>query len=146
MRRRVFFLMGMLGALAAAGAAPAALAADKPPTTKPSSIKPPVIAPRPVDRIDSLIATEVAGHLTIQAKGAVGSGGWHGAMLKQLKSGPADLHTIVVQFVATPPVPNRAVIMGRLPIGAKTTLPMRRGIVSVRAVSGSNEITTQILK
>ncbi|HWC63670.1 MAG TPA: hypothetical protein VG501_08610 [Rhizomicrobium sp.] len=135
--RRIPLLIVMLGVLAAPAAA-----ADKP---RIAPVVPP-IPPRPVDRIDSLIATQAAGHITIQAKGAVGSGGWHGAMLKQLKSGPADQHTIVVQFVATPPPPNRAVIMGLLPIGAKTTLRMRRGIVSVRAVSGSNEITTQILK
>jgi hypothetical protein len=141
--RRIYFLMAML---AVTGAPPPALAAEKAPINKPSAIKQPAVPPRPVERIDSLIATEVAGQLTIQAKGAVGSGGWHGAMLKQLKPGPADLHTIVVQFLATPPPPNRAVIMGLLPIGAKTTLRMRRGIVSVRAVSGSNEITTQILK
>jgi hypothetical protein len=110
------------------------------------SAKPPVIAPRPVERIDSLIATEVAGRITIQAKGAVGSGGWRGAMLKPVKSGSGDQHTIVLQFVATPPSPSRAVIMGLLPVGASTTMPMRRGIVSVRAISGSNEITTQILR
>jgi hypothetical protein len=132
--RRVPFFMVMLGVLAAPGFLMPVWAAA------------PAISPKPVDRIDSLIATEAAGRVTIQAKGAVGSGGWHGAMLKQVKSGPGDPHTLVVQFVATPPPSNRAVIVGLLPIGAKTTLLMRRGIVSVRAVSGSNEITTQILK
>jgi hypothetical protein len=134
--RRIPLLMAVLCAMAPSATSLGVLAADKPP----------VIPARPVDRIDSLIATEVAGRVTIEAKGAVGSGGWHGAMLKTAKSGPNDQHTIVLQFVATPPPSNRAVIMGLLPIGAKTTLRMRRGIVSVRAVSGSNEITTQILK
>jgi hypothetical protein len=76
----------------------------------------------------------------------VGSGGWRGAVLKPVKSGPGEQHTIVVQFVAVPPPPNRAVIMGLIPIAASTTVRLRRGIVSVRAISGSNEITTQILK
>lgn len=110
----------------------ASRAADRPP------------APQPVVRIDSLIATEANGVLVIQAKGAVGSGGWRGAMLKQVKS--PDAHIVVVQFLATPPLPGKAVIPGLLPVSASTTIRIRGGIVTVRALSGSNEITTEILK
>ena len=42
----------------------------------------------------------------IQARGAVGSGGWRAARLRPLKAGPADAHTIVVEFVAIPPAPE----------------------------------------
>jgi hypothetical protein len=108
--------------------------------------KPLPVQPRLVVRIDSLIATAAKGSVVIQARGAVGSGGWRTAKLRILKTAPADAHTIVVEFVAVPPSPNQAVIEGLLPVVANATLPMRRGIFSVRAVSGSNEITTQILK
>jgi hypothetical protein len=108
--------------------------------------KPPVVPPRLIARIDGLIATATNGKVVIQARGAVGSGGWRAAKLRTLKTIPADAHTIVVEFVAVPPSPNQAVIAGLLPIAANATLPMRRGLFSVRAVSGSNEITTQILK
>jgi hypothetical protein len=108
--------------------------------------KPPVMSPKLVARIDSLFATETGGKVVIQAKGAVGSGGWRGAKLRPLKSGAADIHTIVVEFVASPPQPTQAVITGLLPVAANTVIRMRKGVVSVRVVSGSNEITTQILK
>jgi hypothetical protein len=108
--------------------------------------RPPPVQPRLVARIDSLIATATKGSVVIQARGAVGSGGWRAANLRPLKIIPADVHTIIVEFVAVPPSPNQAVIAGLLPIAANAILPMRRGIFSVRVVSGSNEITTQILK
>jgi hypothetical protein len=125
--RRIYLLAAMI-----CGLALPALAVDKAP------------APKPVLRIDSLIATETAGNLTIEAKGAVSSGGWRGAMLKTVKSN--DAHTIVVQFLATPPPPDQVVVMVLLPVSASTTIKMRKSVVSVRGVSGSNEITTQILK
>jgi len=106
------------------------------------------IAPgQPVSRVDSVIATEKGGRLTVQAKGAVTSGGWKRAVLKPVKSiTPADAHVLVLNFMAEPPQPTDAVIPGLLPVAAAISLKARKGIVSVRAVSGSNEITTQILK
>ena len=106
--------------------------------------KPPVIQPRPVTRIDSLIATEANGSVTIEAKGAVSSGGWRGAVLKPVRA--SDPHAIVVEFLAIPPPPTEAVIMVLLPVTARATVRMRKGVVSVRAESASNQITTQILK
>jgi hypothetical protein len=108
--------------------------------------KPAPIPPRPIARIDGLFATLSKGNVLIQAKGAVDSGGWRQARLRPVKSTAADARTIVVEFVATPPAPTQAVIEGLLPVAAATTLHMRRGVVSVRVTSGSNEITTQILK
>ena len=108
--------------------------------------KPPVAQPRLVARIDGLIAIAAKGHVVIQARGAVGSGGWREARLRPLKTGPGDAHTIVAEFVANPPAPSQAVIEGLLPIAANATLKLRPGVFSVRVVSGSNEITTQILK
>jgi hypothetical protein len=102
---------------------------------------------RAVSRIDGLMATEKGGRLTVQAKGAVPSGGWKHAALKPRKSTtPADAHVLVLDFVAEPPQPSDAVIPGLLPVTATITLKARKGTVSVRAVSAANEITTQILR
>ena len=107
----------------------------------------PVITDKPVARIDSLIATAKGGHITIHARGAVTGGGWKHVMLKPVKPNlPGDAHTLVVEFVAQPPPSNEAVIPGLLPVNAALTLKARKGLVSVRAISAANEITTQILK
>ena len=108
---------------------------------------PEAAAATPVARIDSLIATEKDGRLTIQVKGAVTGGGWKHAALKPIKSiAPGDAHVLVLDFVAEPPDPTRAVIPGLLPVAAAITLTARKGLVSVRVVSSSNDITSQILK
>ena len=105
------------------------------------------VADKPVARIDSLIATQKNGKILIRASGAVTGGGWTRIALKPVKPTlPADAHTIVVEFVGQPPPPNEAVIPGLLPVTASLTLKSRKGVVTVRAVSDANEITTQILK
>jgi len=107
----------------------------------------PVITEKPVARIDGLIATAKGRNVVIQARGAVTGGGWKKPVLKPVKSTlPGDAHTIVVEFVAQPPPSNLAVIPGLLPVTATLTVRNRKGIISVRAVSAVNEITTQILK
>ena len=105
----------------------------------------PVAPDKPVARIDSLTATLRKGRVVIQAKGAVMGGGWSHVSLKVVKTG-SDPHTLVVEFVGLPPPANEAVIPGLVPVAASLTVPNRRGIVAVRAVSDANEITTQILK
>lgn len=105
------------------------------------------VSEKEVSRIDSLIAAVKDGRLTVEAKGAVMGGGWKHAALKPVKSTePADAHVLILDFVAAPPDPSEAVIPGLLPVAAAITLKARKGIVSVRAVSSSNEITTQILR
>jgi hypothetical protein len=100
-----------------------------------------------VARIDSLIATVKGNSVVIQARGAVAGGGWKRAALKPAKSvQAADAHTIVLELVAQPPPPDQAVIPGLLPVSASITQRVRKGMVSVRVVSATNEITTQILK
>lgn len=113
----------------------------------PAAAAAPVITEKPVARIDGLVAAHKGGMIVIQAHGAVMGGGWKHAALKPAKSSaPADAHTIVLEFVAQPPVSNQAVIPGLLPVTATLTLKARKGVVSVRAVSAVNDITTQILK
>ena len=107
----------------------------------------PVVTDKPVARIDGLIATAKGNTIVIQARGAVTGGGWKKPSLRPVKSTlPGDAHTIVVEFVAQPPTSNQAVIPGLMPVTATATLRTRKGIISVRAISAVNEITTQILK
>lgn len=107
----------------------------------------PVLSDKPVARIDGLIATAKGGNIVIQARGAVTGGGWKKPALRPVKSTlPGDAHTIVVEFVAQPPPSNLAVIPGLMPVTATVTVRNRKGIITVRAVSAVNEITTQILK
>jgi hypothetical protein len=113
----------------------------------PAAAAVPVVTDKPVARIDGLVATVKGGVIIVQAHGAVTGGGWKHASLKPAKStAPGDAHTIVLEFVAQPPVSNQAVIPGLLPVTATLTLKARKGVVSVRAISAVNDITTQILK
>jgi hypothetical protein len=126
--RAAFVMFALLAAMAPAHGAPAHAAAT---------------AQKLVYKIDSVIATVRGGHVTIQVKGAVKSGGWKAPRLKLMRSDP---HSIVVSFLASPPRPGAPVIQGLMPIGANLVAPMRKGVVSVRAVSDANEMTTQLLK
>ncbi|MBS0279545.1 MAG: hypothetical protein JSR25_00165 [Proteobacteria bacterium] len=126
--RGILVLMAMLAALPVRAAAP-------------------VLTDKPVARIDGLIAAIKGRNVVIQARGAVTGGGWKKPALRPVKSTlPGDAHTIVVEFVAQPPPSNLAVIPGLMPVTATVTVRNRKGIISVRAVSAVNEITTQILK
>src|SRR5580704_8599859 len=92
----------------------------------------PVATDKPVARIDGLIATAKAGHVVIQAKGAVISGGWTHIVLKPMKPTlPGDIHTIVVEFVGQPPPANQAVIPGLLPVAANLTVKTHKGVIAV---------------
>jgi hypothetical protein len=102
-------------------------------------------ADRLIYKVDSVIATVANGRVSIQAKGAVTSGGWKEVRLK-VAHYPVDPHTIVVDFVALAPAANARVIQGLLPVGANIVLPMHSGVVTVRVISDANEMTTQILK
>jgi|ERR1051326_2683257 hypothetical protein len=123
---------GFAGALLAASAAAA--------PARPHAPQP----ERPVYKVDSVIATLTKGKILVQVKGAVSSGGWKNVRLR-LKRSPADPHTLVVDFLATPPAPDAPVIQALLPVGAQTVLPYRKGVVAVRAAADANEMTAQIL-
>jgi hypothetical protein len=98
-----------------------------------------------IARIDGVTASLKDHRLLIQAKGAVRSGGWSAPALHVETIQPAGDQTLVVDFTAVPPPPDNAVIEELLPVEASITARARRGTVAVRVVSGSNEITTQIL-
>lgn len=98
-------------------------------------------ADKKVWRIDSLIATQQGGVITVQAKGAVQSGGWKNARLKLMKN---DAHGATFEFVAAAPAPGMTVIDAVVPVTA--TAQLRGRTASVRAAAEANEMTTQVLR
>ena len=84
----------------------------------------------------------VTGH-SIEAKGAVQSGGWSHARLKLTQT---DAKSVVVEFLAQSPSPGKVVIMGLLPVSAQVTVKAGHGVTSVRAVADANEVTAQVLR
>ena len=92
-------------------------------------------------RIDSLIATQQGGIITVQAKGAVMSGGWKNARLKLVRN---DAHGAMFEFIAAPPPTGMTVIDAVVPVSATATLRGRTG--SVHASAEVNEMTTQVLR
>ena len=91
-------------------------------------------------RIDSLIATQHDGVITVQAKGAVMSGGWKNPRLKLVKS---DGHGATFEFIAAPPPSSMTVIDAVVPVTA--TAQIRAKAEAVRASAEENEMTTQVL-
>ena len=105
------------------------------------------VADKLVYKIDSVIAT-----LAPQPCGDPGQRRGH---IRRLEGRPS-----FVRSCARPPIPyhcgrfsghrlrprRQAVIQGLLPVSANVVVPMRRGVVSVRAAADANEMTTQILK
>jgi len=104
------------------------------------------IAARPhlIFRIDKVSATIDGSTLTIDASGAVQSGGWSRPRLRAKPSAP-ETPVLRVEFVADPPPPKRVVINALLPIKAEFQGPLPKyGTVAITVGSQTNEITTQI--
>jgi hypothetical protein len=97
-----------------------------------------------VYKVDSVIATRHGRTLTVEAKGAVQTGGWRKPRLKVLH-GP-DSRTLVVEFLAQPPPPGMTVIQALVPIRATLRLRLRRRVISVQAQAQANELTAQVLR
>jgi hypothetical protein len=102
---------------------------------------PAMAADKRVFRIDSLIATQKGGAITLQTKGAVQSGGWSKPRLHLIRN---DGHVLTVEFLATPPPPDMTVIDGLVPVTA--TIQIRGHAESVHVEADENEITSQVLR
>lgn len=98
-------------------------------------------ADKRVYKIDSVIATSKGGTITIQAKGAVQTGGWKNPRLHVLHT---DAHAVTVEFVAATPPAGMTVIEALVPIEA--TIKVKGRAPSVRVLADANEMTAQILK
>jgi hypothetical protein len=98
-------------------------------------------ADKRVFRIDSLLASEKHGTITVQAKGAVPTGGWSRPRLHVLHS---DGRTVTMEFIATPPPPDMTVIDGLVPVTA--SVQIKGKAASVHVMADQNEITSQVLR
>jgi hypothetical protein len=102
---------------------------------------PALAADKRVFRIDSLIATQKGGEVTLQAKGAVQGGGWSKPRLHVIHN---DGRVMTVEFLATPPPSEMTVIDGLVPLAA--TAQIRGRAESVHVQADENEITSQVLR
>lgn len=102
---------------------------------------PAVAAEKRVFRIDSLIATQKGGEITLQVKGAVQRGGWSKPRLHLIHN---DGHVMTVEFLATPPPPEMTVIDGLVPVAATGEFRGRAALVQVEGEA--NEMTSQVLR
>ncbi len=91
-------------------------------------------------RIDSLLASQKGGVITLQAKGAVQSGGWTRPRLHVMHG---DGRTITVEFLATAPPPGMTVIDAVVPVTASVAVKGRAA--SVHVLAEENEVTSQVL-
>jgi hypothetical protein len=105
------------------------------------SAPPAIAADKRVFRIDSLIATQKGREITLQAKGAVSTGGWTRPRLHLIHN---DGHVMTVEFLATPPPPEMTVIDCLVPVTATAQIRGRAETVHVQA--DVNEITSQVLR
>lgn len=108
-----------------------------------SCAAPALAADKRVYKIDSLIATQKKGRITVQASGAVQSGGWKNPRLHVIPR--ENGRTLTVEFVATPPPPGMVVIDALLPVTVSADFKAA-GNTAVKVVADANEMTTQILK
>lgn len=100
-----------------------------------------------VYRVDHATA-EVTGHkLTISATGAVRTGGWQNPQLRVKPQRAAETGILEVEFLATPPAKDAAVIQALLPVSATITVGLPRyATTNVKIVAESNDITVPIAK
>jgi hypothetical protein len=99
-----------------------------------------------VYRIDRVTASIAKRHLVISVDGAVQSGGWAHARLREKPSAP-EAPVLAFDFVADPPKPKKVVIQALLPVHVTLTRGLPHyGTVAVEVKSSTNEITTEITR
>jgi hypothetical protein len=102
---------------------------------------PALAAEKRVLRIDSLLASQKKGVISLTAKGAVQTGGWTNPRLHVVRR---DGRTLTVEFLATPPPSGMTVIDAVVPVTAEAQVKGRAS--SVQVLADQNEITSQVLK
>jgi hypothetical protein len=100
--------------------------------------------PKPIAKIDRVTAAILRGRLVVNAAGAVNSGGWTQPRLHLLPHKP-DSDTDVIEFQATPPLPDAVVIQELLPVTTTAVFPPpHAGVTQVKVVGESNAVTAPI--
>jgi hypothetical protein len=102
-------------------------------------------APVLIYKVDKVAAAIIRNHLVVSASGAVNSGGWTLPRLHMKEVHIPESDTEVIEFLATPPVSDSAVIQALLPIQTTATFPLPRyGAVQVTVVAQTNSVTAPI--
>lgn len=99
----------------------------------------------PIYKVDRVTA-EITGHkLLISAAGAVRTGGWQNPLLRVKPQHAAETGILEVEFLATPPAKDAAVIQALLPVSATITVGLPRyATTKVKILAESNDITVPI--
>ena len=102
-------------------------------------------APELIFKVDHVDVKLFHNHLVVSASGAVNSGGWTNPRLRQKEMHIPESDTEVVEFIATPPRADMAVVQVLLPISATASFPLPRyGSVQVKVMTKSNSVTAPI--
>lgn len=98
-----------------------------------------------VYKVDRATA-QITGHkLLISATGAVRTGGWQNPLLRIKPQRTAEAGILEVEFLATPPAKDAAVIQALLPVSATITVGLPRyATTNVKISAESNDITVPI--
>ncbi|OJT99134.1 MAG: hypothetical protein BGN82_09235 [Alphaproteobacteria bacterium 65-7] len=96
-----------------------------------------------VYKVDSVIATWKGNTLSVQANGAVSSGGWKNARLQIVRK---DARSVTLEFVALPPPADMVVIQSLVPVTASLEIRAASKVTSVNTLAEANELTSQVLR
>ncbi len=100
-------------------------------------------AARLIYKVDHVSVSIESHKMIVSATGAVNSGGWENPHLhiKEVRAPEAD--TLVIEFLATPPAKDEAVIQALLPVSATLAAPLAPyGVTQVKVVAQSNNVVT----
>ena len=97
--------------------------------------------PKPVYRIDGVTVETQGNRVSVEARGAVRSGGWSDPRLVVKNSSGA---TLILELRATPPPSGDIVIQSLLPVTATTTLRATAAASTVQVISETNAVSQPI--
>jgi hypothetical protein len=100
---------------------------------------------KPVFKVDSAAVTLHNGQMTVIATGAVSTGGWGKARLRERRGHTPETNTLEFDFEALPPPESQIVIQALVPVSAtvKTRLPPY-GVTQIRVNTQTNSTTAPI--
>jgi hypothetical protein len=105
------------------------------------AVTPAFAGPKAVYRVDRVSVTAEGNKITIDASGAVRTGGWfEPRLVVKAAGGP----TMVLELRAIPPLQDDAVIQSLMPVEASTTLRMPANVSSVQVISETNTVSEAV--
>jgi hypothetical protein len=95
-----------------------------------------------VYKVDHVSVTVQGRKMTITATGAVKSGGWENPRLHIKEVRAPEAHTLVIEFLATPPAKDEAVVQALLPVSATLTTGLAPyGTIEIKVEAETNSQT-----